>query len=132
MFVAASIASIAAIGAGSPRIFLRTVSRAAEKFGAFCSGVPNFWLISRVFGAFFPAISRANATAPVSKSPSISLSMIPAWSASPALMVLPFVHISTAFATPASRGRRCVPPAPGMIPKFTSGCPTFASGLATR
>ena len=40
--------------------------------------------------------------------------------------------ISTAFATPASRGSRCVPPAPGMSPSLTSGCPTRAEGTATR
>ena len=33
----------------------------------------------------------------------------------------PSEHISAALATPASRGSRCVPPAPGMMPSFTSG-----------
>ena len=37
-----------------------------------------------------------------------------------------------ASATPASRGSRCVPPAPGMMPSSTSGWPTFASFAATR
>ena len=37
-------------------------------------------------------------------------------------------HISTAFWIPARRGRRCVPAAPGMMPSFTSGCPTCADG----
>ncbi len=35
-------------------------------------------------------------------------------------------------AAPHSRGRRCVPPAPGMMPSSTSGWPTLASGTATR
>mmetsp|Transcript_5278 Transcript_5278/g.13333 ORF Transcript_5278/g.13333 Transcript_5278/m.13333 type:complete len:237 (+) Transcript_5278:22-732(+) len=33
---------------------------------------------------------------------------------------------------PTTRLRRCVPPAPGMIPRRTSGRATFASGPATR
>ena len=44
------MASIAASGAIRLRCFLRAVSRAAAKIGAFCSGVPSFWLRSRVFG----------------------------------------------------------------------------------
>ena len=40
--------------------------------------------------------------------------------------------ISSAIATPAMRGRRCVPPAPGSRPSFTSGVPSFAEGTATR
>ena len=39
---------------------------------------------------------------------------------------------STAAATPVSRGRRCVPPAPGTMPSFTSGRPSFASATAMR
>ena len=33
---------------------------------------------------------------------------------------------------PTMRGRRCVPPAPGNRPRFTSGRPHFAEGTATR
>ena len=33
---------------------------------------------------------------------------------------------------PTSRGSRCVPSAPGMMPRFTSGWPRRASGAATR
>ena len=51
--VAASMASMAARGAIRLRCFLRAVSRAAAKIGAFCSGVPSFWLRSRVLGAGF-------------------------------------------------------------------------------
>src|SRR5712692_2930652 len=106
------MASMAASGAIRLRCFLRTVSRAAAKIVAFSSGVPSFRLRSRVFGAGFAAISCAKATAPVKKSPSISRSRIPALSASSALTGFPPVHISPAVATPASRGRRCVPAAP--------------------
>ena len=35
----------------------------------------------------------------------------------------PLVIISSAFSTPTMRGRRCVPPAPGSRPRFTSGRP---------
>src|SRR3982074_2577172 len=33
---------------------------------------------------------------------------------------------------PTKRGRRCVPPAPGMSPNLTSGCPNLASPVANR
>ena len=44
---------------------------------------------------------------------------------------VPVVAISSAFSTPATRGSRCVPPAPGSRPSFTSGTPNFADGTAT-
>ncbi len=44
----------------------------------------------------------------------------------------PAVHISMASSAPQSRGSRCVPPAPGMMPSSTSGWPTFASWAITR
>ncbi len=130
--VAASTASMAASGAIMPRCFRRAVSRAAAKMGEFSSGVPSFSLRSRVLGAGFNRISRANAIAPASRSPSMIRSRIPNSRASRAETELPLAHISTALATPANRGRRCVPPAPGMMPSFTSSWPTCASGAATR
>ena len=45
---------------------------------------------------------------------------------------LPVAVISRASFSPATRGRRCVPPAPGSRPSFTSGTPSFADGTATR
>ncbi len=39
---------------------------------------------------------------------------------------------SAKIGTPAMRGMRCVPPAPGRSPSFTSGVPTFAEGTAIR
>ena len=44
----------------------------------------------------------------------------------------PQTIMSSAFATPTARGRRCVPPAPGMRPSRTSGWARRASGAATR
>ena len=41
--------------------------------------------------------------------------------ASSAPIGLPDTHISMAFSTPTSRVSRCVPSAPGMIPRLTSG-----------
>ena len=40
--------------------------------------------------------------------------------------VSPVVASSIARATPIRRGRRVVPPNPGITPRFTSGCPNFA------
>ena len=44
----------------------------------------------------------------------------------------PVAIISSACPTPTMRGSRWVPPAPGTMPSFTSGSPTFADGTATR
>ena len=131
-FVAASIASIAATGASKPRCFLAAASRAEEKIRAFSAATPSFSLRSRVFGAGLSATSRANAIAPARRSPSTIRSTMPHFTASSAFIGFPLTHISTAFATPASRGRRCVPPAPGISPSFTSGWPTCALATATR
>ena len=61
-----------------------------------------------------------------------SRSTMPAATAFDAATGLPAVHISIANSAPQSRGSRCVPPAPGMMPSSTSGWPTFASGAITR
>ena len=42
------------------------------------------------------------------------------------------VFISSAFAGPTSRGSRCVPPKPGMIPSAISGWPKLAENAARR
>ena len=63
----------------------------------------------------------AKAMAPSSRSPSITASTMPASTARAAAIGLPSVHISSASAGPHKRGSRCVPPAPGMIPRCTSG-----------
>jgi hypothetical protein len=44
----------------------------------------------------------------------------------------PFAIMSIALRAPTSRGSRCVPPAPGSNPSFTSGRPSFAFLFATR
>lgn len=40
--------------------------------------------------------------------------------------------ISHALGTPTTRGRRCVPPKPGMMPSCNSGRPILAQGVPTR
>jgi hypothetical protein len=62
----------------------------------------------------------------------MTASMMPACCARAAGTGLPSVHMSSASGTPASRGSRCVPPAPGMMPSSTSGWPTLALATATR
>ena len=44
----------------------------------------------------------------------------------------PEVTISRAFWAPTIRGKRWVPPAPGSNPRFTSGRPHLAEGIAIR
>src|ERR1700678_3371388 len=50
----------------------------------------------------------------------------------PALHLVRVIHRPRAAPTPPSRGNRCVPSAPGIIPRLTSGWPISASGTATR
>ncbi len=66
--------------------------------------------------------------APSSRSPSITASTIPACSACAAATGWPPVHISSASTGPHKRGSRWVPPAPGMIPRCTSGWPRLGRG----
>ena len=42
----------------------------------------------------------------------------------------PVSAMSMALALPTARGRRCVPPAPGMMPSLISGWPNFALSAA--
>ena len=44
----------------------------------------------------------------------------------------PDVTICKAFCAPTILGKRCVPPAPGNNPRFTSGRPHLAEGTAIR
>jgi hypothetical protein len=44
----------------------------------------------------------------------------------------PLTIMFSAGSTPSTRGRRCVPPAPGIRPSLTSGSATLAPGAATR
>ena len=44
----------------------------------------------------------------------------------------PLTQISAAPCGPIRRGRRCIPPYPGMIPSFTSGCPRRAFSVTIR
>ena len=77
-------------------------------------------------------LERIKASAPARNSPSTILSMSPSASADVAEIGLPPVIKSSDAAMPASRGTRCVPPAPGNNPSFTSGSPTFALASAHR
>ena len=44
----------------------------------------------------------------------------------------PLTIMLSAASTPTTRGRRCVPPAPGSRPSFTSGSATLQPGAAIR
>ena len=57
---------------------------------------------------------------------------MPSDSASPAADRCRPLPSLTAAAIAASRGRRCVPPAPGTMPSFTSGRPSLPSAAAMR
>ncbi|MCY1378953.1 hypothetical protein D9M69_666270 [compost metagenome] len=54
----------------------------------------------------------------------------PARSASVASIMRAVSTMSMALDLPTARGRRCVPPAPGMMPSLISGWPNFALSAA--
>ena len=56
----------------------------------------------------------------------------PTFRASAARFSLPVVIHIIALSAPIMRGRRTVPPKPGIMPNLTSGKPIFAESLATR
>ena len=150
-----SIASTAASGARAPLAVFASVWRIARQASIpflICSGDSAMSRVFRILRAC--AFDLANATAAVSSSarltpsslddarddaepvegsrPGRTSSRMPAALAFDAGTGLPSVHISSASCAPHSRGSRCVPPAPGMMPSSTSGWPTFASAVAMR
>ena len=79
-----------------------------------------------------PARPRACATAAARSSPSTSRSIRPSASACALGTRAPLQASSMALGTPTRRGRRCVPPAPGMMPSVTSGGPPTVPAAAPR
>jgi hypothetical protein len=127
----AASASTHASGAG--RFFalaatlLRANCRKASAFG--CCTVTSRSLLhgrSRVDAA------RASAIAASSGGPSTTPSKSDVDSRSRARSVVPLTIMFSAPSSPIARGSRCVPPAPGMRPSFTSGSAMAAEASATR
>jgi len=79
--------------------------------------------------AMIEAISTARASALSGSSTSTTS---PAASAACALIGIPVSTICIVSALPTVRARRCVPPAPGIMPRLTSGWPNLALLPATR
>mmetsp|Transcript_16083 Transcript_16083/g.24241 ORF Transcript_16083/g.24241 Transcript_16083/m.24241 type:complete len:234 (+) Transcript_16083:1312-2013(+) len=75
-------------------------------------------------------IALATKSSSEAKGEDATSSIIPSFSASLARKERPDTINSSAFSTPMRRGRRCVPPAPGRMPRCTSGNPTDAVGDA--
>ena len=124
LVVAISARSTIRPGESCPLWVLSRPARAAAN----SSGLPPSACRSLMRGSGVLSVcARANATAPLSRSPSISSSIRPICSASSAFSGLPDSIISSAFAAPTTRGSRWVPPAPGSTPSFTSGNPSCAS-----
>ena len=131
---AASIQRILYSGARKPLAFLPAMARAISKIAGFSRAPCSFSSRLRTLGCSPPcsAFCRANARASLRRPPSTIWSTNPnAW-ASPALIGLPVVTISSAFSTPITRGKRWVPPAPGNSPRLTSGNPHWAEATASR
>ncbi len=128
--VAASTAETICPGAICPLARFARTARYSSKIDGSKSGTTCSLL--RRTGALSPISSSAQARAPPSKSPSTILSTRPMSTACPAEIGAPLVMRSSDALTPARRVVRCVPPAPGSKPSFTSGMPTFADEIAHR
>ena len=128
---AAAIASTARMGAGSRGRALPSLARAAAHRAARLGSSSGR---SRALGGGLVAVATEAATsmAAGSGSPSTTRSSSRVSARATAGTGSPVVIISIARSTPTRRGRRWVPPAPGMRPSLTSGRPSFASALATR
>ena len=127
-------ASTAAAGAFCPFARLMYGAAAASKTAISwraCAGLSSRSRTSRS-GRRSAAARRANATAAVRRSPVTTSSTRPASCASAAPIGSPERIIAMALSMPTSRGSRCVPPAPGMMPSLISGSPRRVSGAATR
>ena len=83
-------------------------------------------------GRFSATTRSAKATAPARRSSPTTSSTMPISLALGARTGSPLTIILSAASTPATRGNRCVPPAPGRSPSLTSGSPTCPAATATR
>ena len=122
-------------GAKRPRIFRAAFFRAASKISALPRSAATLSVRSRTRFLPLPSATaaRAQARAPAMKSsPSMTSSTMPRSLATGPGMGSPERMKPRAFSAPTRRGRRCVPPAPGSRPSFTSGRPTGAFGAMTR
>ena len=127
--VAATAQRMFASGASKPRNFFALALRNS----ATASG-SGFASLSRMRGiGRLRAISRAKAIASASRlSSPTTRSIRPSSAAFFAGTGSPIASIGSDAFIPIRRGRRCVPPAPGSRPSFTSGVPIIAEGTATR
>jgi hypothetical protein len=131
---AASTALMQFSGARKPRVWRATLFLNSAKI----SGLPRAGAIlssrSRIFlsGRFSASAVSANATPAAVRSPSTISSIKPTRSASSAPIGSPLTIIWRAFCGPTTLGSRCVPPAPGRRPSFTSGRPKRAPFTPTR
>ena len=128
---AASMLSTILQGASCPRALGSSRRRNAANSSGLTSRMRSVRSLAIRSGRRSPAARRASASAPASAG-SASSSTSPSSSAREALRWAPEVMASSAACGPARRVKRCVPPAPGISPSFTSGRPTLALAAATR
>src|SRR5580704_7750531 len=84
---------------------------------------------SGAFAIIFAAIASARG---INSAATVISFTNPMRCASCAVIISPASTICIAMPLPTSRGSRCDPPYPGIIPSFTSGCPSLAFSLASR
>ena len=129
---AARTAATQPLGLSWPRARLSKTVAAASKAAMSAPAIMSRRLRARMKVLPDFAAARAHSMAPCSSSPSMTASMKPSFTASSARIGSPVTMIFSAASPPISRGRRCVPPAPGTKPRLTSGSPTWAPAIATR
>ncbi len=131
---AASTALMMFSGAWKPRVWRATDLRKLANTSGLPRTAASLSSRSRIFfsGRFSFSTFSAKATPAAVRSPSTISSIRPALSASSARIGSPLTIIDRPFSTPTTRGSRCVPPAPGRRPSFTSGRPKRASFTPTR
>ena len=81
---------------------------------------------------FVPTIDLARTSALANKSVFTTWLTIPSCRAKSALIRVPVQMSSIDFSMPINLGKRCVPPAPGIIPRVTSGNPSTVPSNAIR
>src|SRR5580658_1327259 len=134
---AARFSKNAAVPSALSEVAQQTPNKAASRNSPSAKVISIPWLTasmayctaSGAFAMIFPAIASARG---ISSAAAVTSFTNPIRCASGAVIISPASTICIASPLPTSRGSRCVPPYPGIIPSFTSGCPSLALSLARR
>mmetsp|Transcript_78934 Transcript_78934/g.218415 ORF Transcript_78934/g.218415 Transcript_78934/m.218415 type:complete len:348 (-) Transcript_78934:446-1489(-) len=120
-----------AVGATMPGAWLAAMSSPCSS--APIPAIKRFWNGTGRLEMGLGGLPRASAAASATTSPLLATpSTMPSFAACSIGTGFPRMIICMACCNGATRGKRCVPCAPGRRPRFTSGKPTTVFGTATR